>query len=186
MKIRTLTVLATLAFALFTASCGGKGKGGPQTDTTQTAQQTKEPYADSPLNNNYTANLGGHAYDIRIARHADKTLPVVHDDMGAAYYDNRVDVTITRDGEAFFSHAYTKEAFADFLSANESRGTVLLGMAYDPERSNAQAIHIGAQIGQIGIEEGPAFSVEIPLDGGTASITRDKNQDTSGDDSMGD
>lgn len=186
MKTRTLTALAALSLVILTAACGGGGKdGGSQTDTTQTAQ-TKEPYADSPLNNDYKATLGGHAYEIRIARHADKALPVVHDDMGAAYYDNRVDVTVTRDGAAFFSRAYTKEAFADFLSANESRGMVLLGMAYDPERSNERAIHIGAQIGQIGIEEGPAFSIEIPLDGSAASITRDKNQDTSGDDSLGD
>ena len=55
-------------------------------------------------------------------------------------------------------------------------------MAYDSAKSDAHTIRLGAQVGQVGIEEGPAFSIEIPLDGGAMSIVRDNNQDTTGDD----
>ena len=53
-------------------------------------------------------------------------------------------------------------------------------MAFDSEKSDASALRLGAQIGQVGIEEGPAFSVEIPLNGGASSIVRDQEQDTTG------
>ncbi|MCI6725083.1 MAG: DUF4738 domain-containing protein, partial [Bacteroidales bacterium] len=115
---------------------------------------------------------------------ADQQLPVVTDEVGKQYYDNRVQVDITADGKPFYSHAFTREAFAGFATEQETVGCVLLGMAFDSERSDAHALRLGAQIGQVGIEEGPAFIVEIPLDGGAASIVRDKQQDTTGDDGM--
>ena len=59
-------------------------------------------------------------------------------------------------------------------------------MAFDTVKSDDRNIYLGAQVGQIGLEEGPAFSVQIPLDGGKARIVRDNVQDTTGDDSMGD
>ena len=119
-------------------------------------------------------------------RRADTSLPVVTDELGNRFYDNRVEVSILRDGQSFLQRSYTKDAFSDFLSASDKQGTVLLGMAFDADRSDSRAIRLGAQIGQVGVEEGPAFIVEIPLSGAASSIVRDSNQDTTGDDGMED
>ena len=54
-------------------------------------------------------------------------------------------------------------------------------MAFDQENSSAATLRFGAQIGQPGIEEGPAFIVEIPTGGGACSIVRDMRQDTMGE-----
>ena len=54
-------------------------------------------------------------------------------------------------------------------------------MAFDQENSSAATLRFGAQIGQPGIEEGPAFIVEIPAGGGACSIVRDMRQDTMGE-----
>lgn len=166
-------------------SCGGnkthdKADGA---DSTQTALNADAPYAEPGQQSSYTAKLGGKNYKISINRAADKTLPLVTDELGKKFYDNRVDVVITCDNAAFFSKSYTKEAFSAFLTTGgESEGTVLLGMAFDSEKSDAHAIRLGAQIGQVGVGEGPAFSIEIPLDGSASSIVRDNNQDTTGND----
>lgn len=184
MKHITISVFALLIVASLTACGGNKTDGNTSdTDTTQTAVNSNTPYAEPSQSNTYTASLAGSNFEITIKREADKSLPVVTDDLGKEFYDNRVEVTITKGGEEFFKKTYTKEAFTSFLTSDsENQGTVLLGMAYDSEKSDGHAIRLGAQIGQVGIEEGPAFTIEIPLDGSASSIVRDNNQDTTGND----
>lgn len=180
--------LPFVALLLTTTACGDK-KSEPTAnpaDTTAVMTNSNAPYADASLQNEFTAKLGGKSYHITISRKADSTLPVVTDELGKQFYDNRVEVNITCDGTDFFHKSYTKEAFADFLSSAEKEGTVLLGMAFDSEKSDGHAIRLGAQIGQVGIEEGPAFSIEIPLNGGASGIVRDKNQDNTGNDGITD
>ena len=169
-------------------SCGGNknDKEVAATDTVQQAQAIEKPYADSPSTYAQSVKLGGHEFIISITRKADPSLPVVEDELGKKFYANRVEVNITTEGRDFFHKSYTREAFEDFLSKEELQGTVLLGMAYDSDKSDAHAIRLGAQVGQVGIGEGPAFTVEIPVDGGASSIVRDKNQDTTRDDGFSD
>lgn len=185
---KVIYVACSLLFVAGIAACGGQKEGETAQTHSETAQNevSDEPYADSSLESSSTAQLGGHTYVVKVNRVSDKQLPVVEDELGKKFYDNRVDVTVTRDGQEFFSRSYTKEAFADFLSAAESRGTVLLGMAYDSEKSDSRAICLGAQIGEVGIGEGPVFTVEIPLDGSASGIVRDSEQDTTGDEGFTD
>lgn len=188
MKHTILYVCLLFLCCCFTAACGDKKTQGEAATADSLAQTTAKdaPYEEPELKNTFTAKLAGKNFEITVVRRADKSLPVVTDELGKQFYDNRVDVTILSDGEPFFERSYTKEAFADFLSSAEKQGTVLLGMAYDSEKSDASTLRLGAQIGQVGIEEGPAFSVEIPLDGGASSIVRDQEQDTTGNDAFED
>ena len=182
MKHTFLCVVLFLLSSCFFAACGDKKTQGEAADGDSLAQKTavNAPYEEPELKNTFTAKLAGKNCEITVVRKADKSLPVVTDELGKQFCDNRVNVTILADGELFFEKSYTKEAFADFLSDAEKQGTVLLGMAFDSEKSDASALRLGAQIGQVGIEEGPAFSVEIPLNGSASSIVRDQEQDTTG------
>lgn len=183
---KAIYATCSLILAAGLTACGEKKSEAswqPSTETEQTAA-SDEPYADPAQENNSTVTLGGHKYEVKVSREADKELPMAEDELGKKFYDNRVTVSITRDGAEFFSKSYTKEAFADFLTEAESKGTVLLGMAFDSDKSDAHAIYLGAQIGETGIGEGPSFTVEIPLSGGASSIMRDSEQDTTGDDGM--
>ena len=188
MNKHLIYALAAVLLGMAQASCSSN-KNDAQASSADSLQQQSaaaKPYADSPARNTYTAKLDGQDFEITISRQADASLPVVTDELGKQFYANRVDVDIKADGKDFFHKSYTRDAFEDFLSGEEKQGTVLLGMAYDSEKSDGHAIRLGAQIGQVGIEEGPAFSVEIPLDGSASSIVRDKNQDTTGDDGLTD
>lgn len=187
MRIKKISVLG--ACAIFMLSSCGEKKSNVNVEALRTEQQQAvagTPYAEPELKNSSTAKLGGRTYQITVERRADTSLPVVTDELGNRFYDNRVEVSILRDGQSFLQRSYTKDAFSDFLSASDKQGTVLLGMAFDADRSDSRAIRLGAQIGQVGVEEGPAFVVEIPLGGGAPSIVRDSNQDTTGDDGMED
>ena len=184
MRKIAFTATMTLAALSLCCSCGSKTDHAASAADTTASSQSNVPYAEAALTNTYTATLAGKHFEITVKREADQQLPVVTDEVGKQYYDNRVQVDITADGKPFYSHAFTREAFAGFATEQETVGCVLLGMAFDSERSDAHALRLGAQIGQVGIEEGPAFIVEIPLDGGAASIVRDKQQDTTGDDGM--
>lgn len=186
--IKKLTLAAgMLLFVMQFAACGDHKKqaGNDVADSTQLAAK-QGPHADSAHRHTYTAVLKGQHYDITIDRRPDRSLPLVSDDMGRQYVDNCVEVIVACEGKLVRSKVFTKRAFADFLSDKEKQGTVLLGMAYDAEQSNNSHICLGAQIGQVGIEEGPAFTIEIPLDGGAISILRDNNQDTTGNDGLSD
>ena len=188
MKNNLLSAFTALLLCATLCACGKGKSDSDNASADSTAQQTvsNAPYADPSQSNTYQAKLAGRSFEITIKREADKSLPTVTDELNKKFYDNRVDVTIKADGQEFFSRSYTREAFQDFLSENEKEGTVLLGMAFDSEKSDGHAIRLGAQIGQVGIEEGPAFTVEIPLDGSASSIVRDKEQDTTGDDGLSD
>lgn len=189
MKKATYAAVCLVLTSAMLAACGGKKTDteASQQDSLEATMKSNEPYADPAQTNEYEAHLGGKTYKITISRAADKNQPIVTDELGKKFYDNRVNVVITCDGADFFNKSYTKDSFSEFLTSKTDRqGTVLLGMAYDSEKSTAQAIHLGAQVGQVGIEEGPAFSIEVPLNGGASSIVRDANQDTTGDDGLSD
>lgn len=176
---KTCWMVAALVWP-FVVACGGKSEPSQeQADTVaqETPVVSDAPVADADWSSEATEKINGHEYKISVKRSADKELPVVKDELGQAYYDNQVAIRIERDGSVFYSKTFRKEAFLDFLSAADRRGTMLLGIAYDC--GDADGLRFGAQLGQPGSESGPIFTLTISTDG-TASITKDYTQDTSG------
>lgn len=179
-------LLVAIAATLLTTGCGNEKKTTDQRDTISTPT-TKGPLpADNELTRNYTAQLGGHTYAITIHRAPNESLPTVKDALDQEFYDNSVDVAITRDGETFFTKTFTKEAFEDYLESADRTSTVLLGMAYDEEKSGGSHLCLAAQVGQPGTGEGPAFTIDIPTTGDAYSILRDTQQDTNAEQVEGD
>jgi hypothetical protein len=75
-------------------------------------------------------------YSYAITRKADKELPIVknHD---KEYYDNSVDVVITRaDGSKFFEKIFSKTNFAPALPKEFKENGVLLGISFEKAEGN--------------------------------------------------
>lgn len=75
-------------------------------------------------------------YSYAITRKADKELPIVknHD---KEYYDNSVDVVITRaDGSKFFGKKFSKTNFAPALPKEFKENGVLLGISFEKAEGN--------------------------------------------------
>lgn len=173
------SLVACLALAAM-SSCGGKGgdNGEAKIDSVvaPVSTHTTDTLSDRTWEDSRTEKVGGHEYSIDIKRHPDKALEKVKDELGQYYYDNSVDISIYRDGSAFVSKTFTKEAFLDFLKDGEDDDMMLQGIAFD--KSDAEGLHFGAQLGMPGDDAGPLFTLTISTSGGI-SITRAEMQDVS-------
>ncbi len=131
----------------------------------------------------YTKTLseGKHTYSITLHREADSTLQVVKDVDGVEYIDNRIRVSILRDGNAWLDKKFTKEAFYDFISAKDYNKCLLHGIAFD--RAEEGLLIFGVHIGSPDDDANYYFSLSIDRNA-LISIVRDDQQDTSGSDSQ--
>lgn len=78
-----------------------------------------------------TVDWSGVEYNVAVARHADESLPKVTDDEGNSYFDNSVELKITReDGSEFFSRKFTKNDFSKYLPENYTEKNVLTGIVW--------------------------------------------------------
>ena len=164
------------------AGCGNKSEQAPATsiDTTTTAATAETPVpdgADAPWSFQTEEHVAGHKYNIDIRREADSTLPTLTDDAGNTCLDNHVQIDIRRDDAPMFSRRFTKEAFLDFLSADDRKQCALQGIAFD--RIEGENLIFGAQLGNPGSDSGPIFILTI-TPSGMVDIVKDYTQDTTG------
>ena len=82
-----------------------------------------------------TLSVDGHAYVCTIHREADESLPLVTDEEGNRYADNRYTLTIKRDGQPCFDRQFTKGTFASYLSSEFQEKGILDGMMCDRSMS---------------------------------------------------
>lgn len=173
---------AALALALSSlAACGGKSSSGPTTDTTQVPLAVEDgPGRDEARTVKADAQYNGHQYHFDIVSTPDDSLPRVKDRFGDPYLDNRITVSVVRDGGTPVQYSFTK---ADF-SADGTKNQILGGIAFSG--ADAEGLHFGAQLNAPGDEEGgTAFKITLPLVGsGKPRIVQDTNQDTASDDVM--
>ena len=63
-----------------------------------------------------TVEWGGAAYQVSVSRVAADSLPMVKDEAGQKYKDNRITVSVTRqDGSSVLKRTFTKSAFAQYV-----------------------------------------------------------------------
>lgn len=173
--------------AVFLLSGCGKSSSSASSaiDTTETPLAVEQgPGRDDNRQFQKKVDFGGHAYEMELLCHPDETLPQVKDRFGDPYLDNRVELTVLRDGESWYSRAFTKADFSKFLETKDAKNFILGGIAYGG--INSSGLIFGAQLNNPGDEEGGwAFKVTIPLSGqGAPQIVRDANQDTSSNAAM--
>lgn len=176
MKKSVIAIVALSSLAL--AGCGSSEKKEAKEERVDSVAKAAPMEAERKLERSYTAKYGEHTYSISIKRYPNHELPIVKDQLDQEFYDNSVEIVILRDGKSFFEKNFSKEAFLDYLSEADRAGSILLGMAFDEEKSNGSKICIAAQIGQPGSGEGPAFTVEVSTSSAVCSILKDLQQDT--------
>lgn len=166
-----------LAGSLVFNSCGNKAADN-QTQNSEALQAdsvSSEILADRNMTITDSVKSGGHTYRYTIARNVDKTLPVVKDELNQKFYDNKVSLTILRDGQAFFSKQYQKNDFNGYLTEEELKKSTLQGMAFYKVMEGQ--ICFGAAVGAPG-DDGTPFVIKISSSG-SMSIAKDNVIDTS-------
>lgn len=78
-----------------------------------------------------TVTWGEGSYTISVKRYADESLPIAIDESGRKYYDNKIDLKISRaDGSVFMDKTFQKTDFNRFLDDNTKKNGALLGLPF--------------------------------------------------------
>lgn len=127
MKLFKYFLLSSVVIVL---SCGGQQSNHINFDDNNDVNKDSV-YTISPYTLNDNVMVRGTRYNYLCDFHADASLDVVTSSFGDKYYDNVLDLTITKDGEAVFSHQFTKQSFASHINDNELSDYALLGFNFN-------------------------------------------------------
>lgn len=88
----------------------------------------------------------GKQYAVSISRRADTSLPMITDDTGSKYYDNKITVRVTRpDGTTFFDRTFGKADFSGVIGENYMKKSALLGIVVD--HADGESLVLAASVG---------------------------------------
>lgn len=133
MQIKRFVVPVLLA-PLLIASC--KGRNDRSLEATPAIVDDTASYPDSiqrMQNLQYadTITWRGQTCRFTINRHADDSLPRVEDSHHIHYIDNRISVSVERNGREIFNHTFTKHDFDRWLDDDFRKIGILAGIMFD-------------------------------------------------------
>lgn len=157
----------------------------PRTDDIITQKvvkpKPKKPVAMQGYKQSKEIDWQGSHLTCEIERTADDSLPMVKDDTGQKYVDNRITLRITRqDGSVFFKQTFTKATFSEKLDEDYRSTGVLEGLVFD--KIDGDKLLFAASVSHPQTDEYIPLVVTVSRQGGIA-VSRDLTLDTNGDDS---
>lgn len=179
MKQFTFLLMAVVCGSWLCSACGSNDKEAKQTDTTAIFAA---PQANLPQTNvRYpelldTVRIGASVYACQILTKPDETLPIFVDNQDQEFYQNRVTVRVTRDGQEVISRSFVKDDFSKYCVASlyqDFEAGMLEGMSLNREGSEAGRLCFWAVVGWCG--EGPTFRVYIQPGSNQVSIEQEVN-----------
>lgn len=172
-------LMAAVCGSWLCSACGSSDKEAKQADTTAVvvAQQTNLPQTNVSFPElRDTVRLGASVYACQIITEPDETLPIFVDNQEQEFYQNRVTVRVTRDGQEVISRSFVKDDFSQYAVASTRQdfdGGMLTGMSLNREASDAGRLCFWAVVGWCG--EGPTFRVSIQPGSNQVSIEQELN-----------
>ena len=177
MKQYPSLLMAVVCGSWLCTACGSGDKDAQQADSTVVvaAQQTHHPQTNVRCPELLdTLRVGASVYACQIQTSADETLPVFVDNQEQEFYQNRVTIRVTRDGQEVISRSFIKDDFSKYCVASTRQdfdAGMLNGMSLNSEASDAGRLCFWAVVGWCG--EGPTFRVYIQPGSNQVSIEQD-------------
>lgn len=120
-------------------------------------------------------------YVCTIERIADDSLPMVKDETGQQFVDNRVKVVISRaDGSVFFNREFTKATFSSYIDDDFRETGILEGFVFDKVEPNE--VRFACSVSRPQSDEYIPLILAVTRNGNIA-ITKDTRLDTEIEDS---
>ena len=172
--------LIILAMAALAAVGGCKEKKQSE-DIIAPKQEAKGPSAPirmQPYSDSRDVLWLDRSYKIEVNREASDSLPMVKDETGQKFVDNRISVRVLRsDGTVAISKSFTKTTFNDYLTAHFLQAGILEGLVFD--KVDGQQLDFAASVSLPLSDE--YIPLEVKIDNfGNVKIARDADLDTSG------
>lgn len=78
-----------------------------------------------------TITYQGKEYLSAVRRQPDESLPIVKNEQGEKFVDNRISLRLTCNGQVVVSKVFTKETFASLVDAQFLKNSILEGLVFD-------------------------------------------------------
>ena len=176
-QIRLVIVLLT---ALLVVSCAKKKQSDdiivPRTET----PKPQGPIRMQPYNDQRNVQWLSKTYKVEIKRSPNDSLPMVKDETGQQFVDNRISLVVRRaDGSVAIQKSFTKATFEGYIDAYYRKAGILEGLVFD--EVDDQQLKFAASVCLPQTDE--YIPLEVKIDNfGNMRIARDSQMDTNGDD----
>lgn len=130
--MKNIIYLLACASVLLLSACSSKSKNGNDMqvlmkDSTELAGPQRMQVSDVKAAFTYK----GKDYQSSVVRKPDESLPVVTNEQGEKFVDNRITLRITSGGKTVVDKAFTKESFASLIDARFMKYAILEGLVFD-------------------------------------------------------
>jgi len=118
---KQVLILTMVAAALLTgvSACKEKKKSDDIIVAKYVPEQPKAPISMPTDKRKVDVNWLEKTYVVAVSRESDESLPMLTDETGQKYIDNRVSLSILRsDSSVFFKQSFTKESFASYIAGD--------------------------------------------------------------------
>lgn len=124
----------------------------------------------------------GSQYEVTINRHVDESLPMVDAGNDSRYYDNSIDLTVSRqDGSVFFKKTFKKTDFSSQIDETYLKGNALLGLVY--VKTEGDNLVFSASVGSPDALSDDYIPLTVKLSRmGSLSIQKDASLDLTNED----
>lgn len=118
---------------LLSAACtsSSKGDGSKLTEMSAESAVSTQPERMQVSNVTETFTLKGSSYQSTVVRRPDESLPMVTNEEGARFVDNRISLRISAQGRNIVDRVFTKQDFASLLNARFMKYAILEGLVFD-------------------------------------------------------
>jgi hypothetical protein len=178
MKAKTITLLViSVALSAGITSCKEKAKSDDIYIAKYVPEGPKDPIRMGVDQRRNEVEWMGKPFSVIIKRESSDSLPMLKDETGQKYYDNRVTLTVLRsDSSVFMKKSFTKESFASYVDTDFKQEGIFENIVYHGVED--QKLKFGAVITRPGSEdEFVPLDMYIDSEGGL-SITQGKLFDT--------
>ena len=179
MKKGFVMVVAALGLVLL-ASCGEKKKSEDIIAQRVIKVKPKAPVKMQEYNDERDVEWIGKSYHVAVHRQPADSLPMVKDETGQKFVDNRISLRVLRsDGSVFFSRVFTKAAFDAYLDNDYRQTGILEGLVFD--RVEGANLFFAASVSHPQTDEYIPMVLSVSSQG-EIGIRRDTDLDTNGGD----
>jgi hypothetical protein len=177
---KTTAIIAAAGMILL-AACKEKKTTEDIITTRQEMPKLQAPISMQEYRQNTQVEWKGQTYHVDIRRVPVDSLPMVEDEIGQKYVDNRIYLTVMRaDSTVFYNKTFTKNTFASYLDDEFRRNGILEAMVFEKMDDNRLKFAVSVAYPQ-SEDEFILLTMKLDADGGL-TIKRDETIDTSGQD----
>ena len=133
--MKNIVYILVCASVIFFTACSSQDKN--KTDGTPVLMQDS-----TDVKTSFTYK--GKEYQSSVVRRPDESLPIVKNEQGEKFVDNRITLRITCGGKQVVDKVFTKDNFASLVDAKFMKYSILEGLVYD--KTTPQGIIYAASV----------------------------------------